>query len=100
MFCNTWVMWNSEEEYQTWRNGHSDSEYETIATVDNGKERMEYEICDGKILTIEMVLSEDETGWETVDEYLDSEIIWRNGTLSDMLHWLIDQINGDYYKKH
>lgn len=99
MFCNIWVMWNSEKEYQAWRNGRSDSEYETIATIDNGKGRLEYEICDGKILAIEMSLSEDENSWETVDEYLDSEIIWKNDTLSDVLHWLIDQISGNYYTK-
>lgn len=87
-------MWNDEDDFANWKNSDVTSDYETIATVDNGAYRVEYEYGGGKITVIESELDVDGNSYETVDEYINSEIITDNETLHDVLIWLLEEISG------
>lgn len=90
MNINIWVMWNSEDDFINWKE-HETSKHDTIATVDNGKYRIEYEYCEGIIYVAELELNSDTDCYETVDEYVDSSIL-RCETLEDTISWLFKQL--------
>ena len=90
MNINVWIMWDSEKDFINWKENDT-SKHDTIATVDNGKYRLEYEYCEGVVYVYEEELDTDTNCYKTVDEYVDSSIL-RYETLEDVLTWLFTQL--------
>lgn len=89
MNINIWTMWNTENDFIDWKN--TTSKHDTIATVDNGQYKIEYEYCEGIVYVTELELDTNTSCYEIVDEYIDSEIL-KCESLENTLIWLLKQL--------